>query len=291
MAADNSIRPELIVRRMPFSFDDDINVQWNPLRPEWSYMVNGASLAMPYLEPYLIRTMRKALPNFKSARLIDDIKKYIGQEAQHYQQHRKFNDVLKENGYEELAAIEEEMAKDFELFDRQRSPKFNLAYAAGFESMALALGHWLINNREYLFSGSDTRVASLILWHFVEEIEHKCAAFDAYEELYGNYFYRVYGTLFATFHVMKYSRKSYIAMMKKDGHWASFKSRVNLMRYSGGFLFGVAKELIHSFIPWHHPLDIKDPEWSDEWIKEYEESKGDFVYLDTNNLMQPKGGV
>jgi predicted metal-dependent hydrolase len=290
MATDESIRPDLIVRRMPFSFDDDINVQWNPLRPEWSYMVNGASLAMPYLEPYLIRTMRKALPNFKSARLIDDVKKYIGQEAQHYQQHRKFNDVLKENGYEELAAIEEEMAKDFELFDRQRSPKFNLAYAAGFESMALALGHWLINNREYLFAGSDTRVASLILWHFVEEIEHKCAAFDAYEELYGNYFYRVYGTLFATFHVMKYSRKAYIAMMKKDGCWSSLKNRVNLMKYSCGFLFGVAKELIHSFIPWHHPLDIKDPEWSVEWVKRYEIDQENFVYLDTNKLASPLEG-
>lgn len=280
-----------MVRRLPFSFDDDVNVRWNPLRPEWSYMANGASLAMPFLEPYLIRTMRKILPEINDESLAHEIRQYIGQEAQHYQQHKKFNDALKAGGYEMLANIEQELAAEFDKFESQRSGKFNLAYAAGFESMALALGHWLIKNREYLFSGSDTRVASLILWHFVEEIEHKCAAYDAYQTLYGQYFYRVYGTFFATLHVMKYSRKAYIAMMKKDGLWNDVKSRVNLLKYSLKFIFGVAKGLLHTVTFGHHPLDIKDPDWSDEWVKEYELNQDEFVYLDTNNLMKPVGGA
>ena len=289
MIADNKKRPELTVRRMPFTFDDDINVDWNKARPEWSYMVNGASLAMPYLEPYLIKTMKQALPKIDNELLAKEVKGYIGQEAQHYQQHRKFNDVLKVSGYEELAEIEEQMAKEFAEFEQNRSLRFNLAYAAGFESMALVLGHWLIKHREYLFGGADSRVASLILWHFVEEIEHKNAAFDAYQEVYGDYWPRIYGTIFATLHVMKFSRRAYIAIMKKNGEWGKLKSRLRLIKYNLRFLGGLAGGLAETLLPWHHPMDVDDPEWSLQWVKTFEKNNAELALLDTNNLGKPAG--
>ena len=282
-------RPELTVRRMPFSFDDDINVKWHPDKPEWSYMVNAASLAMPFLEPYLIRTMKKALPKIKDQALHAEIKDYIGQEAQHYQQHKKFNDILKASGYPDLEGLESQMADEFENFDKNKSLEFNLAYASGFESMALALGHWLIKNREYLFGGSDSRVASLVLWHFVEEIEHKNAAFDAYQAIHGKYWYRIYGTFFATLHVMKMSRKGYIVMMKKDGLWGNFSNRLKLIKYNLKFLTGVGLELLESFLPSHHPSDVKDPEWSDSWIQAWGDGSQKLELLDTSNLSTPVG--
>lgn len=289
VAFDTDNRPELTVRRMPFTFDDDINVKWHPDKPEWSYMVNAASLAMPFLEPYLIRTMKKALPKIEDPALHAEIKGYIGQEAQHYQQHKKFNDVLKASGYPGLEDIEKQMAAEFDHFEKHKSLEFNLTYAAGFESMALALGHWLIKHREYLFGGSDSRVASLILWHFVEEIEHKNAAFDAYQALHGKYWYRIYGIFFASLHVMKHSRRGYIAMMKKDGHWGNVGSRLNIIRYNLKFLGGLGYGLLSSFLPNHHPSDTKDPEWSDRWIKNWEEGGEKLELLDTNNLTSPVG--
>jgi hypothetical protein len=33
--------------------------------------------------------------------------------------------------------------------------------------------------------------------------------------------YRVYGTLYATAHVVKFSRRAYQAMLKRDGLWAA----------------------------------------------------------------------
>ncbi|MEO0056846.1 MAG: hypothetical protein RIT17_282, partial [Pseudomonadota bacterium] len=39
--------PAILVRRIPFAFDEGIDPVWHPQRPEWSHMVNGASLAMP----------------------------------------------------------------------------------------------------------------------------------------------------------------------------------------------------------------------------------------------------
>ena len=280
----SSVMGELLVRKMPFQFPDDIDPHWNSKRCEWSHMVNGASLAMPFLEPYLIRTMRKALDKIESDELKKDVKLYMGQEAQHYQQHRKFNDILIEKGYPGLRNIEAQMKEAFTHFENNRSLKFNLAYACGFESMALAMGHWLVRDRDHLFGGSDARVASLILWHFVEEIEHKNVAFDAYQAVYGNYFYRVYGTVFATFHVMKFSRKAYRYMLKKDGLWGSFSSRWKLLKMIGRCFTGILPAMVSACLPGHHPSGVVDPKWCLDWIKAYNEDENALTVLDTSNM-------
>jgi len=276
---------EMVIRKMPFEFSEDIAPHWNSAKPEWSHMVNGASLAMPFLEPYLIRTMRKAVESIDSEVLKQEVKLYIGQEGQHYQQHRKFNDTLIANGYSELKGIEAEMKADFDDFEKNRSLKFNLAYACGFETMALSIGHWLVKDRQYLFVGSDTRVASLILWHFVEEIEHKNVAFDAYQAVYGHYFYRVYGTLFATMHVVKYSIKAYRAMLKRDGLWGHFSSRWKLQKMIARFFANMIPATFTALLPWHHPSDVSDPQWCIDWIRAYETDDEQLAALDTDRLM------
>ncbi len=276
---------EMVIRKMPFEFPEDIEPHWNPEKPEWSHMVNGASLAMPYLEPYLIRTMRKAIEKMGCEVLKKEVKSYIGQEGQHYQQHRKFNDILIASGYPELKDIEAQMKADFDNFEKNRSLKFNLAYACGFETMALSIGHWLVKDREYLFAGSDTRVASLILWHFVEEIEHKNVAFDAYQAVYGHYFYRVYATFFATLHVVKYSRKAYQAMLKRDGLWSRFSSRWNLLKMITRFFANMIPATFSALLPWHHPSDVNDPQWCIDWINEYAGDEDHLATLDTAHLM------
>ncbi|MDP9143048.1 MAG: metal-dependent hydrolase, partial [Pseudomonadota bacterium] len=48
------------VRRIAFEFPEDIAPVWKPDAPEWTALINGISLTMPYLEPFLIRTVREA---------------------------------------------------------------------------------------------------------------------------------------------------------------------------------------------------------------------------------------
>ena len=280
----NQSSPELVVRKMPFEFPEDIDPHWNKDKPEWSHMVSGASLAMPFLEPYLIRTMRKALPQIESEDLKKEVKLYMAQEGQHFQQHRRFNDILIGKGYTELLDVEAQMTEEFAEFDQNRSLKFNLAYACGFESMALGIGHWLVRDREYLFGGSDTRVASLILWHFIEEVEHKNVAFDAYQAVYGNYFYRVFGTFYATAHVVKFSRRAYQAMLKRDGLWNNLRSRWTLLKVIKRFFANMIPPLLSACVPWHHPSQVKDPQWYKDWLATYGQHEDAVVVLDTDNL-------
>ncbi|MEC8427980.1 MAG: metal-dependent hydrolase [Pseudomonadota bacterium] len=286
----NDIIREMIVRKMPFEFPEDIPAHWHPENPEWSHMVSGASLAMPFLEPYLIRTIRKAFNSIEDQQLQKDVRLYMAQEGQHYQQHRKFNDILIAKGYTELEAIEQQMRDEFASFEKLRSQKFNVGYACGFESMALGIGHWLIKDREFLFGGADSRVSSLILWHFVEEIEHKNVAFDTYQALYGkdfslgylpskSYFFRVYATLFATLHVVKFSRSAYQAMLKKDGLWSNLKSRWRLLKMTARFLRSVVPWVLYACLPGHHPSDVEDPEWYQHWLDTYQDNSDQVVQL------------
>lgn len=278
--------PGMQIRKMPFEFPSDIKPHWNEAKPEWSHMVNGASLTMPHLEPYLIRTMRKAWQTIECEQLKKEVRLYIGQEGQHFQQHRKFNDILIENGYTELIELENRMNDDYKRFDKEKSHRFNLSYAAGFESMALGIGHWLIREREELFGGSDPRVASLILWHFVEEIEHKNVAIDAYNAVYGNYWYRIYGMIYATIHIVSYTQKAYKSMLKRDGLWSNFKSRWRLMKMIAKFYKNMLPPFLDACKPNHHPSNVKDPKWCDEWIDTYQEDDKQLAMLDTNNLQK-----
>ena len=72
-------------------------------------MVNGASLVMPYLEPFLVKTMREAMTLLEDTDLLEDARGSVGQEAQHYTNHRRYNEMLKRNGHADLAAVEESL--------------------------------------------------------------------------------------------------------------------------------------------------------------------------------------
>ena len=147
---------DLVVRRIPFEFPEDLEPHWNPSKPEWSHMVNGASLVMPYLEPYLIQGIRRGLKQIDDPVLLDVAKDYCAQEGQHYRQHKRFNELLASKGYPELRGHEEEMERTYARFLERRSLRFHLAYAAGHSGPSLA--HKGVGNGELAFSGAPAEI-------------------------------------------------------------------------------------------------------------------------------------
>ena len=127
-----SVKSTIVTRRIPFEFSDDIKAHWVPDKPEFSQMWNGLSLTMPFLEPYLIRTMREGLRFVDEPQVLADGAAFIAQEGQHFQVHQRFNDILKNNGYPELADIEQEM-KDYytELSKKSLAKKIATSWRKG----------------------------------------------------------------------------------------------------------------------------------------------------------------
>ena len=262
-------RPTLVVRKIDFNLQQDISPVWNPKLHEWSHMVNGASLAMPYLEPFLIRNVSEALRQVSDVSLKNDIRDFNAQEGQHFQHHRRYNDMLKANGYAELAGIEQLMAADFKAL-QNKSLKWRLAYTAGFETMTVGLTQWLVNDRQFLFGEADPNVSSFVLWHMVEETEHKNVAIDLFNHLFSdNYLTRVRGVLSATMNVVKYSRMAYMMMLKKDGLWNKLSSRLKLWKMVLRFGVKIAPAMFRSLLPSYHPSKVKDPQWVEQWVEAY----------------------
>ena len=275
----------MTVRQLPFVFLPRTQ-SWNPEKPEFAHIVNAASLAMPYLEPYLIKSMRRARPLINDAALQAELDQYVKQEATHYRRHKAFNDTLSDRGYRCVRAMEDKLADDYAKLESKRSLKFNLAYAEGFESMALAIGEMLIEDREYLFGHSDSAVASLILWHFVEEIEHKNVAFDVFHHVYGSYFWRIFGLLYATSHIFWRTGQGYRALLKEDGLWKSFHSRWRLLKVLGRVLGNITPRWLRILRPGYHPKHIKDPRWGVAWAAAFESGPENMAQLDTDRLRE-----
>jgi predicted metal-dependent hydrolase len=275
--------PRMAVRHVPFQFAP-ASRHWNSAKPEFTHIVNAASLAMPYLEPYLIRSMRAARPLINDSGLQQDLDLYVKQEGTHYRQHREFNNALKAAGYQCIDGLEQGLAADYKRLQDQRSLRFNLAYAEGFESMALAIGEMLIADRVYLFGDSDPSVASLILWHFVEEIEHKNVAFDVLHHLHSGYFWRILGLVYATGHIFGFTIKGYHALLKEDGLWTNWRSRWKLLKLIGRLLGNILPRWLRIWRPGYHPKYIVDPQWGLNWATAFEQQPEAMAQLDTSKL-------
>jgi predicted metal-dependent hydrolase len=280
--ATTRARDPIRVRRMQFEVPAELPPRWNPARPEWSQVVNAASLLMPYLEPFLIEAIREATPRLEGA-LREEAKAYVGQEAHHYKQHRRFNDVLLAQGYGRLRAHEERLESDYARLSA-RPLAFRLAYAAGFETMALALGHVLVKHRAHWFANADPAVSSLVLWHFVEEIEHKRAAFDVYQQVVGRWPLRLYGLVYAMGHTLWRTRQAYVALLREDGRWGRLRTRLALKRIMARLFGGMAPILLESLSPWHDPGRVADPAWMREWVELYARGEPGLARLDTRRV-------
>ncbi len=280
---------ELVVRKIPFEFPDDLEPIWNPDQPEWSHMINGASLTMPYLEPFLIHSVREAASLIDDEAVLEEGRGFIAQEAQHYRAHRRYNELLKSKGYANLAEIEDDMQRSYDSIKANRSLAFRLGYTCGFETMTLGVTRWVVENRRRLLAGSDTRVASFIVWHLVEEAEHKRVAFNTYQAACGGYWARVLGIFTGSLHVIWYARRAAVSMLKTDGRWRDLRSRIRLWRRTAEFFGAVVPGALRSALPGHDPAVESDPTWNREWIAGYARAGDDRVVplLDTNDPAMP----
>ena len=123
----------IVIRKFAFDFPDDLDPVWIPDDPVRSHLFNGLSLTMPYLEPYLIKSSQAAMASIAHEEILEDMRGFNGQEARHYQCHRRLNELLKTNGYPELA-------KSFARVVRRRVQRWTVRAARAVAGLQSATG-------------------------------------------------------------------------------------------------------------------------------------------------------
>jgi predicted metal-dependent hydrolase len=191
------------VRKVEIDFSD-AKVHWVESQPEYSQLFNAISTAVPYLEPFLIKTVRECQPKLTSEELRRDVDLFIAQEARHFKLHGRFNRLVRDAGYP-IKADEEGIKADYERFWKDKGLKFSLAYSEGFETFGPILCGFFFEGVPDLMSDWDEPTVYLYLWHLAEEYEHRCVCNYMYKELYGGYWYRIYGMWFAMAHLFGYT--------------------------------------------------------------------------------------
>jgi predicted metal-dependent hydrolase len=260
---------------------------WHPAEPEFARLVEALSVSMPYLEPYLIQTMREVKADLDDPVLVREVDLYIGQESAHFRQHQKLNDEIAKTT-SHSRPLEAVFQADYKAFRETRSTAFHLAYAEGFEALTMAIAQTLVEDRVRLWGGASAAPVSMILWHMVEEIEHKTVTFDVFERLHGSYWMRVYGFFYASGHLLGRGFQGYAKMLREDGLAANWQSRWRRWRTLGRFFFGVGRRAARVLSPWYDPRQTRDPAWALAWIARYEREGASFKHLDMARLVAPE---
>ncbi len=250
---------DIIVRKVDFDFPDDVDLYAIPSMPRVSLFIAAFSLTMPYLEPYLIRTFLKTADLVDDEELKQDMKLFCQQEGNHYRNHARINAIIRakfdDKVADELLAIERSLKNDYEDFLDNRPMKWNLAYAEGFEAMTCAVAMNTVNGggnaRKATSATPGDGWAQLLEWHALEEVEHRTVAFDVYNYLVGNYFYRVTAGLRAQIHYLYTIHRFYRVMLKAQG--------MQMYPYIPWFILGGHVRYLNTFMPWYNPANYKIP--------------------------------
>jgi predicted metal-dependent hydrolase len=253
----------ITVRRPALEFPPDLDPMLVEGCPEESYIHVGLSLLLPYLEPYLIRSMRAAKRYVSDPKLLADLEAFSAQEGQHYRQHVRFNQAMHIHGAAGLDRLEAELDADYRRYTRSKSLRFNLAYAEGFEAFTTALSRFSFESNALARLHPAAR--ELFLWHLVEELEHRTVAFDVYEHVCGGYLYRLAVGLFAQWHLNRFVLRVAEALHNEDreafrrkygGRIRAWARTRRLRREKVTMFF---PKVLATYLPWYTPHRIDMP--------------------------------
>ncbi|MGB5758983.1 MAG: metal-dependent hydrolase [Acidimicrobiales bacterium] len=261
-----------VARRVAFEYPPDIAPIWTPAKPEFSCAANSVSLMMPTVEPYFVRSIRAALPRLDGP-LRQRTEAYLFQEAQHHRQHVLFNRALL-GRYVGLARLGHMIGLAYRWVERAGSLQFNVAFAAGSETMAYSAARWAARHRRQLFTGADEVASTLFLWHLAEEVEHKSVAHDVYRHLFGGgwraQLLRMAATAVALALMVIFVVTGTAVMVTAEGRLHRPVAWLRLIGWSVTFAFELLSNLVLSMLPGHHPGDFVDPLWYEIWLKEFD---------------------
>jgi predicted metal-dependent hydrolase len=151
--------------------------------PLISHFLTALSMSFPRGEMFFVDTIKNVRAEIKDPSLKADIAAFIGQESMHAKAHDQFNTEIQSVDYHLKrfdAQVDKEMARLRTLSKRRQ-----LAATVALEHFTAMIAGYMLTHPK-LVQQLPPNMASLWIWHAVEEIEHKHVAFDVYQSVFNN---------------------------------------------------------------------------------------------------------
>jgi len=221
------------VRRPTFDLTSDVPRYWNGGDAFATHYLNALSSAFPDGEAFFVRSVQHFRDRVQEPELLNAIRGFSGQEAQHSRQHDRHLTLLVERGYPALIRMNRVVDRSMR-FGNRHWPVVSLASTAAVEHLTALLARRILAPGSRFTAAMDPRMAALWRWHAVEEAEHKAVAYDVLQRVSQSLMLRsialVANSIALFFEVL--ARALY--MLWKDG----VLFRLETLSSGGRFLFG-----------------------------------------------------
>lgn len=264
MTQANPPLPPIVPReKLNFGLDGDIPRFWLNNDPFKTRFFDALSTLFPVGERFFITCVRDFKDRIDDPKLLDDIKGFTRQEAQHTMVHTQYNNRLKTQGIDVDAILKGQEKRLFGIVRKRMSREFTLGMTAASEHITAIMADCFVERPE-IFEGADARLRAMYVWHAMEEMEHKSVAFDVLRDYAkGSYLNRVGSMMLVTilfpFHTLRITRN----MLKVDGFSRMERAKIWakglwwLYKPGGVFLPLMGKYFSYlkpGFHPWQEPV-------------------------------------
>lgn len=258
--------PEIKPRKMDFPFSDVTERFFYENNAIISTYMAALSGTFPPGEKGFIDSVRRYRDEVNDPALLERIKGFIGQEGQHSYQHKEVNKALDQLGLY-ATRIEKHLEKKISEEKSQLDPRDFLASTVGMEHITAVMAEYLLNH-QHILEPLTPSVRELLLWHAVEEIEHKAVAFDVYEACVGQRrrLHIVMGvqTLLFVWQISVYQ----IALLRWAKKVPSIRDWVGAAKFfwgKDGLVRNIVKPYLAYFRKDFHPWDHDNRQLIDDW--------------------------
>lgn len=205
---------DIPLRKPNLEFDDSIPRYWMNGNLFATHFFNGLNLVFPDGERFFVKAVHDHLDRITDPVLLRQAKQFAAQEGQHANQHEKYFDCLRGQGYR-IDTFLRRFHRFIRLTNAWMPASLRLAVTAGAEHYTAVLGAGAIEEFA-LLADADPTMRKLIVWHATEEIEHKAVAFDVLRATHPGYLLRIAGFVVATLALFGWSIAGTRMLIRQD---------------------------------------------------------------------------
>lgn len=261
-------KESMSVRHLEVDLSQGFPRYWNGGDAYRTHLFNALSMLFPHGEQGFIDAVKGCLDRLPAQgcdELRQDVKLFIGQEATHRQQHKRFNDELARQGYRSV--VDRYLEKSIAWGFQNLSPLTNLAGTAAYEHFTAVLGDGLLRRKSWTRDMTEP-MRQLWQWHAAEEAEHKAVAMDVYRAAGGHERGRAIAFIVTLFEFIVLVNIQCGSMLWHDGKLFSPRtwwSALTLWWGREGIVWHVLPRLFKFLKPGFHPWQDDNRQLLTEW--------------------------